>query len=325
MNSKNKTVKVILIIIIIVLLALIAGCVIKGGQEEDAEPVISEESLMYGDEYLGIDPKVDEELQGFNNILIMALDIESIKDNEGEIIKDGVVTDANVVMSVDKETNEAKMFSILRTTPLMINEGYGVDKMMNAYYYDGMDLSMYTVNSNLDLNVRDTIILSWDTVRTIVDNLGGIELDISAGDVPYINQLLSGANKLTTGGKQQFNGEQAVQYCRYIVGGDDESRHMRFKRVLEKAFEKAEGLEEEDKVKFTEDFYELIFTNMPNQDVSELLIGLEQNKVIDLDVWPFDGNTDLLSGVSEMHEFMFGQEEYEPTETVKAISKKLNW
>ena len=327
MNSKNKTVKVILVIIIIALLALIAGCVIKGGQAEDSEPVTAEESLMYGDEYLGIDAKVDEELKNFENILIMALDIESIKDEDGEMIRDGVVTDANVIFSIDKETHDGNMFSVLRTTPLMINEGYGIDKMMNAYYFDGADLSMYTVNTNLDLNVREYIVLTWDTVRTIVDDLGGIELDIPAGDLPYINSRLSGSNKLTKGGLQTFNGEQAVQYCRYIIGTDDESRHERFKEVLHMAFEKAGSLEEEDIIKATEDFYDLIYTNISNQHLSEMLAELEHNTIHETDVWPFVNieSTDFLSEVSAMHEFMFGQEEYDPTETVKKIAEELSW
>lgn len=327
MNSKNKTVKVVLIIVIIALLALIAGCVIKGGQTEDSEPVTSEESLMYGDEYLGIDAQVDEDLQGFENILIMALDTESIKDSEGEIKKDGVVTDSNVIFSINKETHDGHMFSILRTTELMINEGYGVDKMMNAYYYDGADLAMYTVNTNLDLNVREYIVLTWATVRDIVNHLGGIELDIPAGDLPYINKLLSADNQITKAGMQVFNGEQAVQYCRYIIDGDDETRHERFKKVLEEAFVKADALEAEEKVEATEEFFDLIYTNIPNQHLSEMLAELEKHEIITTDVWPFTENAgeDFASNVAAMHSFMFGQEEYEPTETVKSISERLNW
>jgi len=327
MNGKNKTVKVILVIIIIALLALIAGCVIKGGQAEDSEPVSSEESLMYGDEYLGIDPKVDEELQGFENILIMALDEESIKDSEGEIKKDGIVTDSNVIVSVDKESHDAHMFSVLRTTPLVINEGYGVDKMMNAYYFDGADLSMYTVNRNLDLNIREYIVLTWNTVRTAVDQIGGIELDIPAGDIPYINKLLSGSNKITKAGLQEVNGEQAVQYCRYIIDGDDRSRHERFKLVLERTFEKAHDLEEEEEVEMIDTVYETIYSNIPNQSITELLLELSKHEIITSDVWPFADNesTDFLSEVSAMHEFMFGQEDYDPTETVKALAEELSW
>lgn len=325
MNSKKNAVKVILIIIIIALLALIAGCVVKNNQAQDSEPVSAEESLMYGDEYLGIDPRVDEELKDFGTVLVQAMDIESVKDEDGEFITDGVVTDSNVVVSVNEKTLETQMFSVLRTTELVINEGYGPDEMKNAYYFDGRDLAMYTVNTNLDLNVRDSVVLTWDTVRSTVDALGGIELDLPAGDIPYINYLLADSNHFTSGGVQMFNGEQAVQYCRYIIGDDDVSRHKRFQQVLTNAFEKAETLEAEEQTEIVELLLDTVYTNLTNQEFTELLSALSNHEVSEIYVWPSSSEGGLVSNVSEIHEYMFGQEDYDPTDTVKKLAEEISW
>ena len=321
-QKKLKTILIIVIVLLVLAVAAVVAVKVMNSGKDDSVEVANTNVTEFGDESLGIDATVDEQLQGYENIMVLVLDIESIKDEEGEIIKDDVVADSNVVFSVNNETHDVHMFLVLRTTPLKLNDQYGFDRIMDAYEKGGVDLSLYAMNSNLDLNMREYIVLTWKTVRTTVDELGGIELDIPASDIPYINKLLSSSNQITESGLQEVNGEQAVQYCRYIVDGDDEARHERFKKVLEQAYEKAEGISDEETIRIAEIVMETIDSNIPNQHITEMMVELTKHEVIAADVWPFT-EEDMASNVSDMHEFMFDQKDYEPTDRVKNISEAL--
>lgn len=251
MRVRKTTVKAILIVIIIALLALIAGCVAKGiidKKNQDDEPIeLPEETVVYGDERLGIDPDVDKMLEDYRNILIMGLDTEYIENEENNR------SDAIVIVSINEESQDVKMFSVYRDTYLKIDDEYGYDKINHAYAFGGLDLSTYAINTNLDLNIRET-----------------------------------------------------------------------------------KELETEERVALAEDMLDLIVSNVPNQTVAETMLEISEYEITSSTEWPYhkQGWTnhtiyyevpiDLQKNVSELHEKLFGQEEYIPTNRVLDIKEGIH-
>lgn len=334
MKVRRTTLKAILIVIIIALLALIGGCVAKSVIEkknQDNEPIEApEETIVYGDERLGIDPDVDKMLEGYRNVLIMGLDTEYIENEENNR------SDAIVIVSINEENEDVKMFSVYRDTYLKIDDEHGYDKINHAYAFGGIPLSTYAINTNLDLNIRETIALTWETVRTMVDELDGITINILPEEVAPLNGMLDDKNHITSSGEQTINGEQAVQYCRMRYDSSDFRRNERFKDVLAQAFRETQSLPTEERIALAEDMLDLIVSNVPNKTVAETMLEISEYEIKSSTEWPYHkrgwtSNTiyyavpiDLQKNVSELHYNIFDQEEYIPTDRVLDIKEGIH-
>ena len=61
---------------------------------------------------IGINPQVDSDLRNYRNIAILGIDARDMSDDTD------VRSDAIIIASINKKTNEIKMFSVYRDTML---------------------------------------------------------------------------------------------------------------------------------------------------------------------------------------------------------------
>lgn len=73
---------------------------------------------------------------------------------------------------------------------------------------------MKELNRHLDLNARECFGMDWDAIAHLVENLDGLEVDVTAGMIPVINSQLSADDQITSSGVQVLNGKQAVECLR---------------------------------------------------------------------------------------------------------------
>ncbi|WP_332841535.1 LCP family protein [Paraclostridium bifermentans] len=59
-------------------------------------------------------------------------------------------------------------------------DGHGNDKLNHAYAFGGPQLAIKTLNENFDLNIENFASVNFETLPKIIDELGGIELNIDA-------------------------------------------------------------------------------------------------------------------------------------------------
>lgn len=334
MRNDKSSLKIILIAILIMVLLIAAFIGIKWVKNTffapEADPIeLPDKEVIYGDEYLGIDPDVDKQLEGYRNILVMGIDTETMENSRGNR------SDAIVIVSIDKESNDVKMFSVYRDTYLKIDEEYGYDKINHAYSYGGLNLSTYAINTNLDLNIRESIALTWDVVRTMVNDLDGITINILPSEVAPLNAMLDDKNHITSSGEQVINGEQAVQYCRMRHDSSDFRRNARFKDVLAQAFTEAKELDHNTRIQLADKMMDMIVTNTSNMSAIETMLDLSEYEIKSSTEWPYykKGTTinsiyyavpvDMQKNVSELHYNIFKQEEYIPTDRVIDISNGI--
>lgn len=336
-EQKKKPVRISTIVMI---LAIIAAAVVlavvvvssTGSKNDDKNtPQPLDEQIIYGDEDLGIDPVVDEQLQDYRNVALFGIDA---KDADSEA---GHRSDAMIIVSMNNNTDDVKMFSIYRDTYVKIDDSHGLDKLNHAYAYNGMEGSIKAINQNLDLNIREAIALTWKAVGDLVNNLDGVEIEVLESERTYMNRSLSAENQIKSAGKQTLNGDQAVLYARIRKDSarGDYRRNERMKIVLEAALEKAKTIETDKLLDIMDETLEEVSTNMSYNRMTDTLVDIASLNISISIGWPYDTKgwmhdsiyygvpVTLKSNVSELHEEFFAQKDYQPTEFVQKISDKI--
>lgn len=142
-------------------------------------------------------------------------------------------SDSIIILSIDYQHNKIKLSSVMRDTYVYI-EGHGNTKINHAYAYGGPTLSIKTLNSNFDLNIRDFVAVDFEGFSKMIDMLGGVEIEIKSYELPSMETA-----GIYEAGIYNLNGEQALTYARIRKQGNgDYERTDRQRRVLAAVFEK---------------------------------------------------------------------------------------
>ncbi|MBR2704506.1 MAG: LCP family protein [Clostridia bacterium] len=288
---------------------------------------------------LDIDTNIDNELSDYRNIAILGIDARS------DTFSPGNRSDCIMIVSVNKKTNEVKIASVYRDMYLDI-DNRGLDKVTHAYSFGGPQLALNTLNKNLDLNISEFIAINFDSVRTAVNSVGGVTIDLDASEVKYINGYINGLNKqfgtsssnITKPGTYTLDGVQALAYgrIRYTDGGDYK-RTERMRTVLLAVFDKAKNKDIGTLNKLLDEMLPHVYTNITKSQIMKEIPKLKSYHVVNNFGWPdvdmVDGRlinkvwygvpVDLEKSVSKLHEELFGQTNYEPSEKVKSISNSI--
>ena len=339
-SSKKKSgrrLKIALVIVLVLVLGI--GGVIAAGLTVVKTTLDNVGRVELDPDLIGINPQVDSELRNYRNIAILGIDARDMSDDTD------VRSDAIIIASINKETNEIKMFSVYRDTLLDLGDDVGLDKITHAYYYGGPTKVLYTLNKNLDLNIKEVVVVNWKSVADTVDALGGLDIEIQDSEISEMNKYIidtynniGGSDKLIeSAGMQTLNGNQAVTYARIrkdAVTGDYR-RNERMKIVVKAAFEKAKTMDVKSLKKISNEILPEIKTNMTSADMLGMVMKLTSYTMTDSVGWPYDVRewnggafygppVTLSSNVTKLHEQFFAQEDYIPTQDVQDISERIS-
>lgn len=337
-KKKGRGLKIALIIVLILVLGI--GGVIAAGLTVVKNTLDNVGRIELDPDLIGINPQVDSDLRNYRNIALLGIDARDMSSDEN------VRSDAIIIASINKETNEIKMFSIYRDTMLDLGDNSpGLDKVTHGYFYGGPTKMLYAINKNLDLNVKEVVVVNWKSVADTVDALGGLDINIKDSEIKEMNKYIQdtyknigGSNaKIETAGKQTLNGNQAVTYARIrkdSVDGDYR-RNERMKIVVKAAFKKATKMDTKALKKISNEILPEIKTNMSSADMMDMVLKLNSYEMTDSVGWPYDVGSwshggwygppvTLSSNVTKLHEQFFGQEGYTPTQDVQNISKRIS-
>lgn len=233
---------------------------------------------------------VEESLKGYRNIVLLGLDAR--EDSFGT----GNRSDCIMIVSLNQDTKEVKIASVYRDSYLNI-DGHGLDKVTHAYSYGGPKLALSTLNKNLDLNITDFVAVNFDTVHTVVDSVGGVNIKIEQEELKYINNYINGIDKqfgtntekITTTGWHNLNGVQALAYSRirYTDGGDYK-RTERMRDVLIAVFEKAKTMNVSKLNSLSDTILPHVSTNIDINEAIGMLPQLTNIKVNESFGWPYE-------------------------------------
>ena len=187
------------------------------------------EKVEINEENLGITPENKEiavKNKEVTNIALFGVDAQNGKTGR---------SDAIMILSIDKDHDKIKLSSIMRDSYTDIN-GHGKDKITHAYAFGGPELALNTINKNFNLSIDKFITVNFTTLPKIVDKIGGIEMNLTEGDLKYMKY-----SDLTTG-KNTLNGTQALSYTRIRYDGGDQRRTERHRNVITAIFNKIKSM-----------------------------------------------------------------------------------
>ena len=337
-NGKNKRkgrgLKIALIILLLIIVIIAA---IFGGAYWYVEDKLGKmQQVKISDEELQINNEVEESLSGYRNIAIFGVDSRS--SNLGK----GNRSDCIIIASINEKTKEVKLASVYRDTYVQI-QGHGLDKINHAYSYGEAPLALGTLNTNLDLNVKEFVTVNFDAVAEAVDELGGVQINVEQNEIEYLNMYQIETSKVTgkeikqvtKSGLQTLNGVQAVSYgrIRYTAGGDYK-RTERMRDVIEAMLKKLQTKSIGEINTLLDNILPKIYTNISTGSIIAEIPSITKYKITDSIGWPYNtkGKTMTLwygipitleSNVVQLHQELFGESDYKVSDTIKEISNKI--
>ena len=328
-----KAIKIITKVLLVILLLLIILGIIGWYIFNNKLSKVHYEGIP--EEQIEVNEGVELEKKGYRNIAIFGVD--SRADTY-----DDTRSDCIIIASINQETNEVKLISVYRDSFLNI-DGHGLDKVTHAYAFGGAELSINTLNKNLDLDIKEYVSVNFGAVVDIINEIGGVEIKIENAELQYINNYIDGIDKqegtktehITKAGLQNLNGVQALAYSRirYTAGGDYK-RAERMRDVLSATFAKAQKLSITELNRMLNKLLPEVSTNIKVNEIKELIPEALKYHINTSIGWPYEvrGITidrwygvpvTLESNVIKLHQEVFGEADYEPSDTVKEISKSI--
>ena len=220
-----------------------------------------------------------------NVINIMLIGVDSHKpvekDDQGKVIRKNIVglADTQIIVSINKDNGSIKMTSVQRDSfvPIpgptqqkqKINMSFEIGTrrakkvVENPDNFDnltpgGAALAMRTINHNFEMNIQHCVVINFSGLASIIDVLGGIDIDMEKIEARGVNNYLAKAYKHPSkftydptydrktrkstrqkleekDGVQHCDGIQALTYARLrsLKGQNDFNRTNRQRHLLD--------------------------------------------------------------------------------------------
>ncbi|MBQ8280138.1 MAG: LCP family protein [Roseburia sp.] len=336
-SAKKQRAKIALIVVelfVLAILAVILYGVSKLNRIERPGSEIMDQVEVNDD----IEQEVLEVTENFRTIAVFGLDNRS----SGNL--DSGNSDVIIVVTINNETHEVKLCSVYRDTYLDI--GGGKFRKCNAAFANGgPQAAISMLNKNLDLNIEDYVTVDFGAVVECIDLVGGIELTITDEEAHYMIGYVKELNELTgntskvpeAGGTYILDGVQATAYSRIrYTAGNDFKRAERQRTVIAKMVEKVQQSDLKTINSIINTMFDDIETSFTNAELISLAAKVFDYQITGSVGFPFElSNAELgskgmvvvpntlESNVIELHKFLYDNDEYVPSTTVKANSKKI--
>ena len=325
-RKKKKHITFVIEILVLVLLA--AGLFVAAKVGKIKRTDVSKGDIVINN---------DVDLKGYTNIALFGVD-----SREGSLDKDAH-SDAILVASINNETKDVKLVSVYRDTYLDNTNGE-FRKATECYYFGGPSRAISMLNKNLDLDITDFVTVDFTAVADVVDALGGIDIDVQEDEIVHLNNYQVEGSQVTGkeivpveyAGLQTLNGLQALSYCRIRdKEGSDFKRTERQRTVLQKILEKAKGADLLTLNSLIDKVAGNMMTSLNNTELLSLVKDVASYNLTDQTGFPFNLTTanlqagdcvvpvNLEDNVRQLHQWMFGDDSYQPSDSVQEISWQI--
>lgn len=303
-KKKNTAIRVILILLIIVLCAGIGvywyvNNILETVTDENADKQTNVSQMKMDERVESFDPIEETDASEIGSLQDMikkwykngtpasssrVLNIMLIgEDTRGKkVLESGTRADSAIVASVNLDTKQIKLTSILRdayayweTTPGDESTGH-FGKINGAMSTYGGDIHTYisAVENLYKIKIDNYVIVNFTSFEKIIDNLGGVELELTSAEINEINnhQKRYGGVYIDktfdgTKGTLKLSGKQALAYCRIRKIDSDNMRANRQKICLSKVFSDMKNASSVQLLKILNDMVPYIRTDMPKSNI----------------------------------------------------------
>lgn len=374
----KKTIKVVKVVFLVIVLLIVAAfgflylapgsakmslvkllsqsgiirSIVAGEIEDDFQDKIQDTNFR--PEEILIPEGVEGKLTGYKNIALFGIDARD------DAFDSATRSDTIMIISINNETGAVRMVSLYRDTYLNIIQSDGstfYSKVNAAYSLGGAQGAISTLNTNLDLNIDDYVVVNFNGLSEIIDMMGGIDINITDLEMSRINKIGSDMQAesgrefyyVPSSGYVHLDGFQATAYCRirdaafYDAAGNeynyDFGRTARQRYVMEQLVNKAKSSGIPTLLNLAKQIM-----NMNTADRTFIKTSMDYDKIMDLVPVMIDYNLEASSGfpytletptidgaslvvaqglscnVSALHQFLFDDVDYQPSGMVESIN-----
>lgn len=195
------------------------------------------------------------------NILLVGVDARGYEENSR--------SDTIILASYNKTKHTVKLVSILRDCYVNIPTK-GWDKINAATSYGGVGMLVNTLNENFNLDIQHYVQIKFDDFKTVIDLMGGLDVELTSAEIKYINNKLHVEDKdykndiTAEPGVVHLNGTQTLWHCRNrSIGNSDFTRTDRQREVLSLIIDKAMNLSVPEMSIFVYSMKDYVDMNVP--------------------------------------------------------------
>lgn len=339
--TKKKRFKLLLVIELVLLVVVIAGAILATVAKNYMGKIVRDKDFNV--ENIKPNDHNSEVIDGYTNIAVFGVD-----SRKNELKK--ALSDMIMIVSINNKTKQVKVVSVYRDTLLLFGEegDQNFEKATHAYNKGGGEWAVRMLNENFDLDITDYVTVNFDAVASAVDAVGGVDIDISSKEQQDINRYIEEINKVNgtnspyiyKTGVLHLDGTQATAYGRLREIDSDYMRTERQREVMMELFKSIRGASAGTLKKLVDTMSPKILTTLDNGEILDMALDVGSYDIVDTTGFPFEfkGGThpqypkkgwvvmpdNLTLSVMQLHNYLFEDENYEPSAKVKEISAKLD-
>lgn len=222
-------------------------------------PTIDEEDINWGDA---------GSIDSGENVINILLIGQDRREGEGRARSDSMI-----LCTINKSAKTLTMISLMRDMYVQI-PGYQDNRINASYAFGGMTLLDACIEKNFGITVDGNVEVDFSGFSSIIDELGGVEIELTASEASYLNQRGNWDFENNAGtwnlkaGMNKLNGSQAFAYSRIRqVGNGDFGRTERQRKVLNALLEMAKDMSVKELNNLLRKFLPLLTTDMTTSEI----------------------------------------------------------
>lgn len=345
-KPRKKRRKVLFILEIIVLLLFIGGLYVYGQISAKLDKIDIQETDLQEQDIVTNDQA--PQMTGYTTYALFGLDHRSKNEKLNTENSDTII-----IASINNDTKAVKLVSVYRDTLLNVKDDT-YSKANAAYALGGPAQAVNMLNTNLDLNITDYVSIDFDALVTVVDCLGGLDIPLSYVEIVHMNnycvETAEETGKSYTPvelpepkpedqeaivGTYHLNGVQATSYCRIrYTASLDMGRTERQRRVIQMIVDKAKKAGLSTIFDIMDQVFPMVKTSVSKTEILKLIPAMIGYCIDETTGFPQDYKfatvkgsvivpTTLDSNVLKLHQFLYGNTNYTPTQDVLNKSAQI--
>lgn len=338
-KPRKKRRKVLFILEIIVLLLFIGGLYVYGQISAKLDKIDIQETDLQEQDIVTNDQA--PQMTGYTTYALFGLDHRSKNEKLNTENSDTII-----IASINNDTKAVKLVSVYRDTLLNVKDDT-YSKANAAYALGGPAQAVNMLNTNLDLNITDYVSIDFDALVTVIDCLGGLDIPLSYAEIVHMNnycvETAEETGKSYTPvelpepkpedqeaivGTYHLNGVQATSYCRIrYTASLDMGRTERQRRVIQMIVDKAKKAGLSTIFDIMDQVFPMVKTSVSKTEILKLIPAMIGYCIDETTGFPQDYKfatvkgsvivpTTLDSNVLKLHQFLYGNTNYTPTQDV---------
>lgn len=223
----------------------------SGLEEMATTPVIPEVEIQENDDIV--------------NILVLGTD-----SYDGALTK-YARSDAMILVSINKTEKTVKLVSLERGMGVYMEEGEMAgqwDLLTHAFRWGGPKLVCDCVENHLRIEVDHYVRVTFNTVKTVVDAIGGIDIELTEAEAWALNTFDHPVHP----GMNHMDGASALGYARLRSIDSDWQRVERQRKVILAAVTALRGASLKELNNLLDQTLPLIQTNMSMLEIADMML-----------------------------------------------------